>query len=59
MDEDTTLEKFLRPKEEKLEGIDGIRPIHDDIWIYGCGDNDKEAEEDNDRKLKARLQREI
>ena len=31
MDEDTTLEKFLRPKEEKLEGIDGIRPIHDDI----------------------------
>nr|XP_022296799.1 uncharacterized protein K02A2.6-like [Crassostrea virginica] len=50
-------EEFQRRMEEALEGLDGIKPIHDDILIYGCGDNDKEAEEDHDRKLKALLQR--
>ena len=51
-------EEFHRRMEEALEGLDGIKPIHDDIFqIYGCGDNDKEAEEDHDRKLKALLQR--
>ncbi|KAK3085724.1 hypothetical protein FSP39_007823 [Pinctada imbricata] len=45
--------------EEALEGLDGIKPIHDDILIYGCGDNDKEAEEDHDRKFRSLLQRRL
>ena len=35
-----------------MEGLDGIKPIHDDLLINGCWDNDEEAEEDYDRKLK-------
>ncbi|XP_062577795.1 uncharacterized protein K02A2.6-like [Saccostrea cucullata] len=50
-------EEFQRRMEEALEGLDGIKPIHDDILIYGCGDNDKEAHEDHDRKMEALLQR--
>lgn len=50
-------EEFQRRMEEALEGLDGIKPIHDDILIYGCGDNDKEAHDDHDRKLEALLQR--
>lgn len=50
-------EEFQRRMEEALEGLDGIKPIHDDILIYGCGDNDKEAHDDHDRKLEAWLQR--
>ena len=50
-------EEFQRRMQEALEGLDGIKPIHDDILIYGCGENDKEAEEDHDRKFHALLQR--
>lgn len=43
--------------EESLEGLDGTKPFHNDILIYGCGDNDNEAHGDHDRKLEALLQR--
>ena len=43
--------------QDALEGLDEIEPIHDDILIYGSGENDKEAEEDHDRKIYALLQR--
>lgn len=38
----TVPEMFQRRKEESLDGLDGMTPFHDDILIYGCGDNDKE-----------------
>lgn len=50
-------EEFQRRMEEALEGLDGFKPIHDDILIYGCRDNDKEAHDDHDRKLETMIQR--
>lgn len=50
-------EEFQRRMEEAFEGLYGIKPIQVDIQllIYGCGDNDKKAHDDYDRKLEALL----
>lgn len=40
-----------------LYGIPGIRPIHDDVLIFGCGETNKEAERDHDVKFRALMQR--
>lgn len=53
----TVPEKFQRRMEESLEGLDGTKPFHNDILIYGCGENDNEAHGDHDRKFEALLQR--
>lgn len=39
----TAPEKFQRRIEEALEGLNGIKPIHDGKLIYGCGYNDNES----------------
>lgn len=40
-----------------LNGIPGIRPIHDDVLIYGCDETDEEAERDHDVMFRALMQR--
>lgn len=40
-----------------LNGIPAIRPIHDDVLIYGCGETDEEAERDHDVKFRTLMQR--
>jgi hypothetical protein len=42
---------------EALEGLDGVKVIHDDILLYAVGDSDDEAGIDHDKKLRALLQR--
>ena len=37
-------EELKRRKDDALGGLEGIKPIHDDILIYGCGETDAEAE---------------
>ena len=49
--------KYFRNERTKLEGLEGILDITDDILIYGVGKDLKEATEDHDRHLKALLQR--
>lgn len=34
-------EEFQRRMDTALNGIPGIRPIHDDLLIYGCGETEK------------------
>lgn len=36
---------------EALEGLKGVKAIHDAILIYGCGTDDQEAQEDHDKNL--------
>ncbi|XP_061194972.1 uncharacterized protein LOC133203143 [Saccostrea echinata] len=43
--------------DDAVSGIPGIRPIHDDVLIYGCGETDEEAERDHDVKFRALMQR--
>ena len=50
-------EEFQRRLEDPLEGLTGVKPIHDDILIYGCGDSDDEALADHDTNLEALFQR--
>ena len=50
-------EEFQRRISEALEGLDGVRAIHDDILIFGIGDNDEEAIADHDKKFQAFIQR--
>ena len=50
-------EEFQRRMTEALEGLDGVKVIHDDILLYAVGDSDDEAGIDHDKKLRARLQR--
>jgi hypothetical protein len=40
---------------EALEGLDGVKVIHDDILLYAVGDSDDEAGIDHDKKLRALL----
>ncbi|CAC5422752.1 unnamed protein product [Mytilus coruscus] len=44
-------EEFQRRMDEALEGLKVVKVIHDDILIYGCGTNDKDAQEDHDKNL--------
>ncbi|XP_062574516.1 uncharacterized protein K02A2.6-like [Saccostrea cucullata] len=50
-------EEFQRRVDDALSGIPDIRPIHDDVLIYGCGETDEEAERDHDVKFRALMQR--
>ena len=44
-------EYFQQFLDKNLEGLDGIKPVADDILIYGKGDTYEEAVKDHDRKL--------
>jgi hypothetical protein len=48
-------EEFQRRMTEALEGLDGVKVIHDDILLYAVGDSDDEAGIDHDKKLRALL----
>lgn len=50
-------EEFQRRLDEALEGLEGVKAIHDDIVVFGCGDTDEEAKHDHDRKLQALFDR--
>ena len=50
-------EEFQRRMNEVVDGPDGVKAVHDDALIFGCGDNDAEAIEDHDRKLKLFFER--
>ena len=50
-------EEFQRRIDEALEGLEGVKAIHDDILIWGSGKNEDEAVEGHDRKLSTLLQR--
>ena len=50
-------EEFQRRLDTCLEGLENIEVIADDIIIYGCGDNDEEAEKSHDKALHALLLR--
>jgi hypothetical protein len=48
-------EEFQRRMTEALEGLDGVKVIHDDILLYAVGDSDDEVGIDHDKKLRALL----
>ena len=50
-------EIFQKKLEQALEGLDGVRNIHDDIVIWGEGETWKEATENHDRRLRKLLER--
>lgn len=50
-------EVYQRKQHELLTGLKGIEPIADDILVVGCGDTDKQAENDHDLKLQALMER--
>ncbi|XP_033750517.1 uncharacterized protein K02A2.6-like [Pecten maximus] len=50
-------EEFQRRLDQALEGLDGVKAIHDDIIVYGCGGSDEQALRDHDIKLVNLLQR--
>lgn len=50
-------EYFQRHLDQALENFPGVKPVWDDILIYGEGDIVEEAEEDHDRKFKNFLDR--
>ena len=39
-------EEFQRRMDDALGGLEGIKPIHDDILIYGCGETDTDKKEE-------------
>lgn len=50
-------EEFQRRMGEALEGLEGTKPIHVDILVYGCGNTDYEAIRDHNQKLIALMNR--
>ena len=50
-------EEFQRNLECALEGLDGVKPIFDDILVFGVGETQAEALSDHDSKLKALFER--
>ena len=46
-------EEFQRKLEECLEGLDNVEVIADDIFIYGEGDTEEEADASHDRAFRA------
>ncbi|XP_048577062.1 uncharacterized protein K02A2.6-like [Nematostella vectensis] len=50
-------EEFQRRLEQALEGLEGVKPIFDDILILGKGDSKEEAIRDHDAKLRSLLER--
>ena len=52
-----TPEEFQRRLEHALEGLDGVKPIFDDILIFGAGQTQAEALSAHDIKLRALFER--
>ena len=50
-------EEFQRKLECALEGLDGVKPIFDDILVFGVGETQAEGLSDHDSKLKALFER--
>ena len=50
-------EEFQRRVEQALEGLEGVKPIFDDILVFGIGETHAEAQLDHDVKLKALFER--
>ncbi|XP_032241511.2 uncharacterized protein K02A2.6-like [Nematostella vectensis] len=50
-------EEFQRRLVQALEGLEGVKPIFDDILIFGKGDSKEEAIRDHDAKLRSLLER--
>lgn len=50
-------EEFQRRMDEALEGLPGVKVIHDDVIIWGAGENDKSANVDHDQKFIALMER--
>ena len=50
-------EEFQRRLECALEGLDGVKPIFDDIIVFGVGEAQAEALSDHDAKLKTLFER--
>ena len=53
----TPPEEFQRRLEQALEGLEGVKPIFDDILIFGVGETQAEALADHDAKLRALFER--
>ena len=49
-------EEFQRRLNHALEGLKGLRVIHDDIQIFGEGATEEEAIKDHDQNLHAVMQ---
>ena len=50
-------EEFQRRLEQALEGLERVKPIFDDILIFGVGETQAEALADHDAKLRALFER--
>ena len=50
-------EEFQRRLEQALEGLEGVKPIFDDILIFGVGETQAKALADHDAKLRALFER--
>ena len=53
----TAPEEFQRRLSHALEGLKGVRTIHDDILVFGEGSTEDEALVDHDRNLRSLMQR--
>lgn len=50
-------EEFQRRLDEALESLEGIKALHDDILVWGCGQTHEEAVQDHDQKLRSLFER--
>ena len=48
-------EIFQKCLEEKLQGLEGVSNIHDDILVYGEGETSIEATKNHDERMEALL----
>ena len=53
----TAPEEFQRRLNNALEGLKGVRTIHDDILVFGEGSTEDEALVDPDQNLRSLMQR--
>ncbi len=49
--------ELQRPVNDILLGLPGIKDIADDILVFGCGQTDEEAYQDNDKSLRLLMER--
>ncbi|VDH90161.1 Hypothetical predicted protein [Mytilus galloprovincialis] len=50
-------EEFQRRQNQNMEGLNGVRCVHDDILIFGEGETDEAASRDHDRNFRALMER--
>lgn len=50
-------EEFQRRQNQTVDGLPGVRCVHDDILIFGEGETDEIAIRDHDRNFKALMER--